>query len=402
MTENAIAPERKTGGKGLTIAIVVAAIIAVVGIVLWMKQLSGGMVQTGMRTFNSWGLYITNFMFFVGLSAGGLIISSIPKAFGMKDFGGITKIAVMTSIAATVTAIGFVVVDLGGPARLWELFVYSNLTSPLMWDIIVILVYLILSIILLWGMCGEDKGKVSHRALRMLSVVSLVTAVLVHSVTAWIFGLQAGREMWHTALLAPWFVSSALVCGTALVIVAVIALRAAGYLKWEQANLVRLAKLLGAFVAVDLYFFGCDLLTAGVPQGSGKAVVDMLVSGPLAPFFWVEIIGCIIAAIICFVPKLRTNALMVVAAVLAITAIFCKRVQLLVGGFQIANIESAGPVSSLTLPGAGNGIIGDAYSQMIYWPTGLEFGVTLGVIALGFLVFFLGVRFINLKPKTED
>ena len=110
----------------------------------------------------------------------------------------------------------------------------------------------------------------------------------------------------------------------------------------------------------------------------------------------------IIAAVICFVPKLRKNGLLVGAAVLAIVAIFCKRVQLLVGGFQIANLDSAGPVSSLTLPGAGNGIIGDAYSQMIYWPTGLEFGVTCGVIALGFLVFFLGVRFINLKPKTED
>ena len=401
MTENTIAPERKAGGKGLIIGIAICAILAVVGIVLWMKQLNGGMIQTGMRNFNSWGLYITNFMFFVGLSAGGLIISSIPKAFGMKDFGGIAKIAVMTSIAATVAAIGFVIVDLGGPARVWELFVYSNLTSPLMWDIIVILVYLILSIILLWAMVGEEKGKVSHKALRVLSVVSLVTAVLVHSVTAWIFGLQAGREMWHTALLAPWFVSSALVCGTALVIVAVVALRAAGYLKWEQANLARLAKLLGAFVAVDLYFFGCDLLTSGFPQGSGKAVVDMLTSGVLAPFFWVEIIGCIIAAIICFVPKLRTNALMVVAAVLAIAAIFCKRVQLLVGGFQIANIESAGPVSSLTLPGAGNGIIGDAYSQMIYWPTGLEFGIACGVIALGVLVFLLGVKFLPLKPKEQ-
>lgn len=125
------------GGKGLNAAIGVSAVIMVAGIVLWGVQLSGGMVQTGMRNLSSWGLYITSFMFFVGLSAGGLIISSVPKAFGIAGFGGISKVAVMSSIACTVAAIGMVVVDLGQPARLWELFAYSNLGSPLMWDIVV-------------------------------------------------------------------------------------------------------------------------------------------------------------------------------------------------------------------------------------------------------------------------
>ena len=121
------------------------------------------MVQTNMRNLDSWGLYITMFMFLVGLSAGGLIISSVPKAFGMKGFGGISKIAVWTSICCTVLAIGFVVVDLGQPMRLWELFVYSNLGSPLMWDIIVLGTYLILSIVYLWAQLQAEKGKVSHR-----------------------------------------------------------------------------------------------------------------------------------------------------------------------------------------------------------------------------------------------
>ncbi|MFR1167263.1 MAG: NrfD/PsrC family molybdoenzyme membrane anchor subunit, partial [Adlercreutzia equolifaciens] len=106
------------GGRGLNIAIGVSAVVVVAGLVLWAMQLSGGMVQTGMRNLNSWGLYITSFMFFVGLSAGGLIISSVPKAFGIAGFGGISKVAVMSSIACTVAAIGMVVVDLGQPARL--------------------------------------------------------------------------------------------------------------------------------------------------------------------------------------------------------------------------------------------------------------------------------------------
>ncbi len=389
------------GGKGLTIGIVVSAVLVAVGIALWFVQLSGGMIQTGMRNLDSWGLYITMFMFFVGLSAGGLIISSIPKAFGIKGFGGISKVAVMTSIACTVAAIGMVVVDLGQPLRVWELFAYSNLGSPLMWDIIVLMVYLILSCVYLWAQVRSEKGKVSHTALRVISVVALVCAILVHSVTAWIFGLQQSHEMWHTALLAPWFVSSALVCGTGLVMCAAVALRASGYLKWDQADLVKLAKLLAVFLLVDLYFFGCDLLTEAFPAGSGLEVVSMLVSGPLAPFFWGEIILSIVAVVICVVPALRTTPLMVVAGILAIAAIFCKRAQLLVGGFQIANIDMPAVMTPFTITNW-EGNMAQAYSGMVYWPTPIEFGVALGVVALAFLVFFLGLKFLPLKPADQE
>lgn len=187
----------------LNVAIGVSAAVVVVGVVLWAMQLSGGMVQTAMRNLDSWGLYITGFMFFVGLSAGGLIISSVPKAFGIAGFGGISKVAVFSSIACTVCAIGLVVVDMGQPFRVWELFVYSNLGSPLMWDIIVLSTYLILSCVYLWAQIQAERGKMSAVALRVISVIALVCAVLVHSVTAWIFGLQQGREYVAHGALGP-------------------------------------------------------------------------------------------------------------------------------------------------------------------------------------------------------
>lgn len=394
-------PAAKFGGRGLFIAIVVAAALVVAGVALWVYQLAGGMVQTGMRNFDSWGLYITCFMFFVGLSAGGLIISSVPKALGISGFGGISKVAVWTSIASTVCAIAFVVVDLGQPLRLWELFIYSNLSSPLMWDIVVLGTYLILSCIYLWAQLRSEQGKIGHKALRVISAIALVCAILVHSVTAWIFGLQQGREMWHTALLAPWFVSSALVCGTGLVLIVSVILRKVGYLSLDQKHVVNLGKLLGAFVCVDLYFFGCDLLTEGFPAASGAAVVDMLAFGPLAPFFWIEVIGCIACAVICFAPKLRTNVLLIVASVLAIIGIFCKRVQLLVGGFQLPNLDLPGVVTPLTVTYWEAGMT-EAYAGMVYWPTPIEFGVALGVIALGALVLCLGLRYLPLKPAHES
>ena len=397
----ASAKRASQGGRGLTVGIAVGAVLTVAGIALWVMQLTGGMVQTGMRNLDSWGAYITMFMFFVGLSAGGLIISSVPKAFGMKGFGGISKVAVWTSICCTVAAIAFVVVDLGQPLRLWELFAYSNLGSPLMWDIIVLAVYLVLSIVYLWAQTRAEAGKVSQTALRVVSVIALVCAVLVHSVTAWIFGLQQAHEFWHTALLGPWFVSSALVCGTALVLVVCVALRAAGYLKLEQANVARLAKMLGAFVVVDLYFFGCDLLTSAFPGGSGAEVVGMLVSGPLAPFFWAEVVLCVLAAVVCFVPPLRKNGLVVAALVAAILAIFCKRVQLLVGGFQIPNLDMPGAMTEHTVTNWQAGMAG-AYEGLVYAPTMLEVGVVLGVLGLACLLLFAGLKFLPLRPAEDE
>ena len=395
------APAARFGGKGLNIGIAVAAVATVAGIALWVVQLSGGLVQTNMRNFDSWGLYITMFMFLVGLSAGGLIISSVPRAFGMQGFGGISKVAVWTSICCTVLAIGFVVVDLGQPMRLWELFAYSNLGSPLMWDIIVLGTYLILSVVYLWATLRAEAGKVSATALRVVSVIALVCAVLVHSVTAWIFGLQQAHEFWHTALLAPWFVSSALVCGVALVLVVVIALRRAGYMELDQANVVKLVKMLGAFVLVDLYFFGCDLLTSAFPGGSGAEVAAMLTSGPLAPFFWVEVVGCALCAVVCFVPKLRTNPLIVAASLLAIVGIFCKRVQLLVGGFQLPNLDYAGVMTPYTVTDWTAGMTG-AYQGMVYVPTPLEFGLVLGVVGLGALMLLVGLKYLPLKPTEAS
>lgn len=394
------APAAKFGGRGINIGIVAAAVVALAGIALWVVQLSGGLAQTGMRNLDSWGLYITSFMFFVGLSAGGLIISSVPRAFGMKGFGGISKVAVWTSICCTVLAIGFVVIDLGQPLRLWELFAYSNLGSPLMWDIIVLGTYLILSIVYLWATIRFESGKGSERALRVISVIALVCAVLVHSVTAWIFGLQQAHEFWHTALLAPWFVSSALVCGVALVLVVVIGLHKAGYMELAQENVVKMVKLLGAFVCVDLYFFACDLLTSAFPGGSGAEVVAVLTTGALAPFFWIEVVGCAITAVIAFVPKLRTNPLIVVGALLAIAGIFCKRVQLLVGGFQLPNIDYPGVMTQYTVTDA-SGTLANAYQSMVYWPTPLEFGIVLGVVGLGALLLLLGFKYLPLKP-TEN
>ena len=127
----------------------------------------------------------------------------------------------------------------------------------------------------------------------------------------------------------------------------------------------------------------------------------MLTSGPLAPFFWIEVIGCIIAAVICFVPSLRKTPALVVAALLAIVGIFCKRFQILDGGFQINNFADYGMVLTPTSVTNWTDGMAGAYAGLVYTPSMLELGITVGVLGLGALLLLLGLKFLPLKP-VED
>ncbi len=127
----------------------------------------------------------------------------------------------------------------------------------------------------------------------------------------------------------------------------------------------------------------------------------MLTTGALAPFFWIEVLGCAATAVIAFVPKLRTNPLIVVAAVLAIVGIFCKRVQLLVGGFQIPNLDMPAACRARGSRMRAR-TLQSAAGAMVYFPTPLEFGVTAGVVGLGALLLLVGLKYLPLKPAEKS
>lgn len=382
--------------RGFTAALVATGILGALAIGLWGFQLVDGLSNTNMRNLDSWGLYITGFTFMVGLSAGGLIISSVPKAFGFEGYGGISKIAIWCSIVCTALAVVFVVIDLGQPLRVWEMIVFGNLSSPLLWDFVVIMIYLILSLIYLAATMRYEKGSVSAVAIKALSIAALTVAILVHSITAWIFGLQAAHEFWHTALLAPWFVSSALVSGLALVLLVVVALRHSGYLSVEATNMAKMGRLLALFLIVDFYFFGCELLTMGYSGGGyGSEMLAVLTSGTMAPFFWCEIIGGLVAIAVLLVPKMRTPGWIVLASILAIVGIFCKRVQLVFGGFTIRAVDAPTLTTGVPLENAGLDVAA-MLSTFTYFPSPFEMLLTFGILCLGAFGILVGVRFLNL------
>lgn len=280
--------------------------IALVGIGVYVYQLLFGLGITGMNNSTSWGLYLTCFMFFVGLSAGGLIVASSASIFGIKKYKAVALPAVILSLVCICCAGICVLVDLGGIQRIWRMFTGLNFLSPLAWDMIVITCYLVINLVYLYFMCSRkaDPAKVA-----VVSRFALPVAILVHSVTAWIFGLEVAREAWHTAILAPIFVASALDSGLALLVLALLGLRARGVFETTDELLTSLAGLLCTCIAVDAYFIGCEILTTAYNgTEGGMAVINTLLFGGTAPFFWFEVIcGLIIPFCLLVFAKNRRN-----------------------------------------------------------------------------------------------
>lgn len=372
---------------------IVLGVLTAVGVGCWIYQLLNGLQVTGMSNYNSWGIYIIMFMLFVGLSAGGLIVASSAHVFHIESFKKVALPAVITSTVCICVAAMFILIDLGGFTRFWRLFTNPNFRSPLMWDVIAISCYLVINILdIIWIVKGKE-----HKV-EVLSRFALPTAIMVHSVTAWIFGLQISRT-WYTAIMAPIFVASACDSGLALLLLALMVLEARGMYTIGPKLFKSLSGLLATFLTVDAFFIGCELLTTGYPQGSGASVISMLTGGPVAPFFWFEMIfGLLVPFLILVFSKNREKkGLIILASILVVLGVFCKRIWLLLTAF-ISNFATGSiliPAETMAGPATTFGAAGAFYA-----PTLVEVAIVVGVLCLGVLAFMLLSNAL-LKPKAE-
>ena len=368
----------------MTYGILGAFVVA--GVVAWIYQLTNGLGVTGMNNGVSWGLYITCFMFFVGLSAGGLIVASSASVFHIAEYKKVALPAVICSTVCICLAGMFVLIDLGGIQRVWRIITGPNPASVLLWDMIVITCYLIINIVYLVFMCSKKPG--AEHKVAIVSRFALPIAILVHSVTAWIFGLQLAKE-WYSAIMAPIFVVSAMDSGLALLLLSLMGLNKSSLFKVEKKLISSLAGLLATCIAIDAFFIGCECLTMAYPGAKGAEALGIMATGVTAPFFWIEIIGGLVVPFCLMVfAKNRANMKLVgVSCVLVILGVFCKRVWLLFTSFFAFNISGApGVISGST---AARGALGmDVWATLgTYSPTWVEIVVVLGVVALGVLAF---------------
>lgn len=408
------AASRARGGRGWLWWIVLLLVLMGIGFGVWIYQLGKGLQITDMRDNVIWGLYIISFMFFVGLSAGGLIIASAGRLFHVDRFRPIVRLAVLEAAVTVATAALLIIPDLGRVDRILNLFIHAHWMSPMIWDITIILVYLVLSLAYLWLYTRRDLAERGswmalgtkdtssearardYRSTYVLAWIALPAAVLVHSITAWIFGLQISRGFWYSAIMPPLFISSALVSGLALVLVLALVTRRVGMVDFDDDLVSFLGGLLAVFLAVEAFLVLCEVL-AGYYPGIPTDAVHQLFSGRYAPGFAVEIVvGIVIPFVLMAIAAIRRRpAWVVVASVLAIIGIFVHRANIIVIGLGHAPIRLA-PGTPIGIPATD----GSSFAtSSVYFPSIWEFLIVLGVLALSALLFTLGVRYLPMKEK---
>jgi molybdopterin-containing oxidoreductase family membrane subunit len=391
----------------------IALLLAVMGIgaAAFLYQFANGLAVTGMRNIVMWGQYILFFMFFVGLSAGGLIVASAGRLFGVGAFKPITRLAVLEATIAVILAATFILPDLGRPERIVNILIYFNPTSPMIWDIAIVFVYMAMSAFYVWLYCRADLARrgswlalgtgTSERTMareeRVKSVmawVALPAAIMLHSITAWIFGLQISRGFWYSSIMAPMFIASALVSGLGLVIVLALILRRLGRLAFPDSLVAMLGGLLGAFIAVEAFLLLAEYLTAlypGAPEGEAAA---RMLSGPYLPLFVLEVVvGLLVPFLILSQRRLRASPLWVAtAAVIGILGIFVHRLNLVLNGLSFPNIDLP--------PGlpVGTPQVGSSFSVYTWYvPTLVEWLIVAGILAFGALLFTAAVAFLPMQ-----
>jgi Ni/Fe-hydrogenase subunit HybB-like protein len=340
---------------------------------IYIKQLMEGLTITGMSRDVSWGFYISQFTYLVGLAASGVMIV-LPYYFhGYKKFKDLVIFGEFMAIGAIVMCMGFIVVDIGQPQRMLNVMLFPTPHSMLFWDMTVLCGYLLLNVLVGWTCLECDRQHLPHpKWTKVLAYVSVIWAFSIHTVTAFLYQGLPGRHYWLTAVLAARFLASAFCSGPAILLLVIMLTQKLTTFKAEAEGIATLAKIITYAMCVNVFFFLCEVFTAFYSNIPGHMnSLTYLFSGfdghaELVPFMWVAAAFAIVSLALLIPPKLRNNLTLLPwsLAILIIATWIDKGLALLIGGFNPTPFETIAP----------------------YWPTGKELIVSLMIYALGALV----------------
>ena len=241
-----------------------------IGFIAYMRQWDLGLGITGMGRDISWGLYIANFTFLVGVAASGVMVVLPYYLHNFKVFARITIFGEFLAVAAVTMAMLFIFVDLGQPARVFNIILYPSPHSVLFWDMIVLSLYLILNIIIGWRTLeAEHQEEAPPIWLKPLVLISIPLAFSIHTVTAFIFSGLGARPFWLTALLAPRFLASAFASGPAILIIMCIIMRRFAKFDIGQEATQKIALIITYALSIHIFFFLVEIFTVfygGIPE----------------------------------------------------------------------------------------------------------------------------------------
>jgi Ni/Fe-hydrogenase subunit HybB-like protein len=242
----------------------------VLGFIFFVRQWNLGLGITGMGRDVSWGLYIANFTFLVGVAASAVMVVLPYYLHNFRVFGRITIFGEFLAVAAVTMSILFIFVDLGQPSRVFNIILYPSPRSVLFWDMIVLNLYLILNLIIGWRTLEAERQEVVPATwLKPLAFLSIPLAISIHTVTAFIYSGLGARPFWLTALLAPRFLASAFASGPALLIILCLIMRRFTKFDAGQEAIQKIALIVTYALSIHMFFFLVELFTVfygGIPE----------------------------------------------------------------------------------------------------------------------------------------
>ncbi|HSW63487.1 MAG TPA: NrfD/PsrC family molybdoenzyme membrane anchor subunit [Dissulfurispiraceae bacterium] len=344
-----------------------------VGFLFYLQQWDVGLGITGMSRDVSWGFYISQFTFLVGIAASGVMVVLPYYLHDYKAFGRITILGEFLAIPAVIMCVTFIVVDLGQPYRAMNVIFHPSPSSILFYDTIVLNGYLLLNLLIGWTCLHAEKKDIAPpKWVKPFIILSIIWAPSIHTVTAFIYAGIPGKHFWLTAVMAARFLASAFASGPALLLILALIVRKFSKFDPGSEAIQTLGKIVTYCMILNVFLLGLELFTAfysGIPGHMHAwqylyAGIDG--KGVLVPLMWLSAILAAVSISMLVFPQVRKNETLLAIACLCVffSLWIDKGFGLVVGGFVPNSFERVTE----------------------YWPTLAEFSIAMGVWALGFLI----------------
>ena len=357
----------------------VLSIFVLLGLNAYCKQIVAGMGTTGMTDQVSWGLYIANFTFLVGMAAAAVMLVIPVYIYRNKELHDLVVFGELFAVAAIVMALLFVTVDLGRPDRFHHLLLRFNFPrSMLTWDVIVLNGYLLLNLHICGYLiyCTYRKRGPSKAFYIPFVFVAIVWAISIHTVTAFLYAGLGGRPFWNSAVLAPRFLASAFAAGPAFLILTLQVIRATTSYHVTEKALMTLRNVVTVALTINMFLLGCEVFTEFYTDSAHVASAKYLFFGlegrhALVPWIWSAVVLNVLAMIILYLPISRGRGALNLACVMLIAGVWIEK-----GMGLIVPAFIPSPLGEI----------------VEYLPTFNETLVALGIWAFGLLVYTILVR----------
>jgi len=367
-----------SGSGSYRLWLAVTGLIAALGLSGYISQARYGLIVTGMTDQVSWGLYIGNFTFLVGVAAAAVMLVIPAYVYGKTSVKEVVLIGELMAIAAIVMCLGFVTVDLGRPDRIWHMLPIIGRfhwpVSMLAWDVVVLTGYLVLNMhIPGYLLYRKYQGRPpTKRYYRPFIFISIVWAISIHTVTAFLYNGLSGRPFWNAAIIAPRFLASAFAAGPGLIFIVLVFLKRRGLYAVPEEALHKIKQIFTIALLINVFLLISELFKefySNALHGAGSQYLWLGLDGfhGLVPWIWTATVLNLTAGAIYLVPRWKRNRNLVLAAcAMSFVGIWIEK----------------GP--GLVLPGFIPTPLGEILE---YRPTLTEIRITVGIWAMGAFLY---------------